>query len=66
MHLPLVDRKEILAGLLAPLVPPLVIVGHFPAEALLFEQAVIGARLEGFVAKKLESPTSAACGRWTG
>jgi bifunctional non-homologous end joining protein LigD len=55
MHLPLVDRKKILVDLLAPLVPRLVVVGHFPADADLFNKLVLGAKLEGFVAKRLAS-----------
>lgn len=55
MAMPLVDRKAMLRQLLAPLAPRLVIVGDFPAEAALFERAVLGAKLEGFVAKRLDS-----------
>jgi bifunctional non-homologous end joining protein LigD len=32
------------------------VVGDFPAEADLFGQLVLGAKLEGFVAKRLASP----------
>lgn len=56
MSFPLEERKKILTDLLAPLVPRLVIIGDFPAEAALFHQAVLGAKLEGFVAKRLASP----------
>jgi bifunctional non-homologous end joining protein LigD len=56
MTLPLVARKAMLQELLQPLHGRLVIVGDFPAEAGLFEQAVVAARLEGFVAKRLASP----------
>lgn len=45
-----------LRQLLAPLQSRTVIAGEFPAEAALFEQLVHGARLEGFVAKRLASP----------
>lgn len=45
-----------LRDLLGALQPKLVLVGHFPAEAHLFEQVVHGAQLEGFVAKRLASP----------
>jgi bifunctional non-homologous end joining protein LigD len=41
-----------LRQLLAPLLPRLVIVGDFPAQA----ELAIGARLEGLVAKRLASP----------
>lgn len=56
MGLPLEERKAMLQQLLAPLGRRLVVVGDFPAEAALFEQAVLGARLEGFVAKRRGSP----------
>jgi bifunctional non-homologous end joining protein LigD len=56
MGLALGERKKLLQQLLAPLKALLVYVGDFPAEASLFEQAVLGARLEGFVAKRLASP----------
>jgi bifunctional non-homologous end joining protein LigD len=56
MALPLLERKAMLRQLLAPLVGRLVVVGEFPAEAPLFEQIVLGAKLEGFVAKRLASP----------
>jgi bifunctional non-homologous end joining protein LigD len=45
-----------LAQLLAPLKGRLVVVGDFPAQADLFGQLVLGAKLEGFVAKRLSSP----------
>jgi bifunctional non-homologous end joining protein LigD len=56
MAMPLVERKAMLQQLLAPLGRRIVVVGDFPAEAELFDQAVRGARLEGFVAKRRESP----------
>jgi bifunctional non-homologous end joining protein LigD len=56
MQLPLSNRKMVLESVLAPLVPRLVIVGHFPADAALFDQLVLGAKLEGFMAKRLASP----------
>lgn len=56
MSLPLVRRKAMLRDLLMPLEDVLVIVGEFPAEAQLFDQVVLGAKLEGFVAKRMESP----------
>lgn len=55
MALPLAERKALLQQLLAPVQTQLVIVGHVPPEARLFGQAVIGAQLEGFVAKRLDS-----------
>jgi bifunctional non-homologous end joining protein LigD len=55
MGLPLLERKRLLRELLEPLLPRLVIVGELPAEASLFHEAVIGARLEGFVAKRSDS-----------
>jgi bifunctional non-homologous end joining protein LigD len=56
MALPLTERKAMLQQLLAPLKGLLVVVGDFPAEASLFDQVVLGAKLEGFVAKRLASP----------
>lgn len=56
MALPLGERKAMLQQLLEPLRGQLVFAGDFPAEAALFDQAVLGARLEGFVAKRLASP----------
>jgi bifunctional non-homologous end joining protein LigD len=56
MALPMVERKAMLRQLLAPLKGRLVVVGDFPAEADLFGQLVLGAKLEGFVAKRLASP----------
>lgn len=56
MALPLLERKAMLQQLLAPLKPRIVLVGDFPAEADLFPKLAIGARLEGFVAKRLASP----------
>jgi bifunctional non-homologous end joining protein LigD len=56
MARPLVERKAMLAQLLAPLKGRLVVVGDFPAQADLFGQLVLGAKLEGFVAKRLSSP----------
>jgi bifunctional non-homologous end joining protein LigD len=55
MAAPLVERKVMLQQLLAPLKGLLVVVGDFPAEAGLFDQVVLGAKLEGFVAKRLAS-----------
>lgn len=52
----LVSRKAMLAPLLGELRKKLVLVGDFPAEAELFEQLVMGAKLEGFVAKRKTSP----------
>jgi bifunctional non-homologous end joining protein LigD len=56
MALELAERKAMLRQLLAPLKGRLVIVGDFPAEVGLFDQVVLGAKLEGFVAKRLASP----------
>jgi bifunctional non-homologous end joining protein LigD len=56
MALPLVERKAMLEQLLAPLREKLTIVADFPAHAAFFEQAVLGAKAEGFVAKRLASP----------
>jgi bifunctional non-homologous end joining protein LigD len=56
MALPLHERKAMLQQLLAPLKGLLVVVGDFAAEASLFHEAVVGARLEGFVAKRRGSP----------
>lgn len=56
MALPLAERKAMLEQLLRPLRGRLVIVSGLPARAELFERAVLGAKLEGFVAKRLESP----------
>jgi bifunctional non-homologous end joining protein LigD len=56
MERPLVLRKAMLQRLLAPLAGRLVVVGEFPAEAPLFDQLVVGAKLEGFMAKRLASP----------
>jgi bifunctional non-homologous end joining protein LigD len=56
MALPLGERKAMLKELLAPLKDLLVVVGDFPAEAQLFDHLVLGAKLEGFVAKRLASP----------
>jgi len=55
MALPLMERKAMLQQLLAPLKGLLVVVGDFPAEAGLFDRFVLGAKLEGFVAKRLAS-----------
>jgi ATP-dependent DNA ligase len=55
MGLPLIERKEMLQHLLAPLRGKLVVVGDLPAQAELFQEAVVGARLEGFVAKRRDS-----------
>jgi bifunctional non-homologous end joining protein LigD len=60
MAKPLWERKELLRDLLAPLAGRLLLVGHFPAEASLFDQVVLGVKLEGFVAKRLAAPTSRA------
>lgn len=56
MALPLVERKAQLQELLTHLAGRLVVVGDLPAEAALFEQVVHGAKLEGFVAKRKDSP----------
>lgn len=56
MPLPLGMRQALLRKLLEPLLPRLVIVGELPARAELFAAAVLGAKLEGFVAKRLASP----------
>jgi bifunctional non-homologous end joining protein LigD len=56
MGLPLSERKAMLQQLLAPLKGLLVVVWEFPAEADLFGRLVLGASLEGFVAKRLASP----------
>jgi bifunctional non-homologous end joining protein LigD len=56
MARPLEERKAMLQQLLAPLKGLLVVVGEFPADAPLFDQLVMGAQLEGFVAKRLASP----------
>jgi bifunctional non-homologous end joining protein LigD len=55
MDLPLEERKAMLQELVAPVQDHLVFVGSLPAEADLFEQAVMGAQLEGFVAKRRSS-----------
>ncbi|MEJ8838151.1 ATP-dependent DNA ligase [Ramlibacter sp. AN1133] len=55
MSLRLIERKEMLQQLLAPLRAKLVVVGDLPAQAELFQQAVLGAKLEGFVAKRRDS-----------
>jgi ATP-dependent DNA ligase len=55
MALSLVERKVMLQLLLAPLAGRLLIVGEFPADAALFDQLVLGAKLEGFTAKRLAS-----------
>jgi bifunctional non-homologous end joining protein LigD len=54
--LPLVERKALLEKLLAG-VPKRVLlyVGDFTADAGLFEQVVLGLKLEGFVAKRKDS-----------
>jgi bifunctional non-homologous end joining protein LigD len=56
MALPLAERKAMLLQLLAPLKDLVVVVGDFPAETSLFDQVVLGTKLEGFVAKRLTSP----------
>ena len=56
MALPLEERKAMLQQLLAPLKGLLLVVGTLPAQAQLFDQFVLGAKLEGFVAKRLASP----------
>jgi len=56
MRVPLLERKAMLRELLAPLQGLLIFVGDYPAEADLFEKFVLGAKLEGFVAKRLLSP----------
>lgn len=47
MQLPLTARKALLSELLAPLMPRLVIVGDFSADAALFDTIVLGVKLEG-------------------
>ena len=56
MARPLFERKAMLQQLLEPLKGLAVFVGDFPAEAGLFDQFVLGANLEGFVAKRVDSP----------
>jgi bifunctional non-homologous end joining protein LigD len=56
MALPLIERKAMLRQLLAPLGRRVVVVGEFPADAPLFDQVVVGAKLEGFMAKRAASP----------
>jgi bifunctional non-homologous end joining protein LigD len=56
MALPLIERKAMLQQVLAPLGKRIVVVGDLPADAALFDQVVLGAKLEGFVAKRLASP----------
>jgi bifunctional non-homologous end joining protein LigD len=56
MALPLIERKAMLREVLAPLGKKIIVVGEFPADAALFQQLVLGAKLEGFVAKRLASP----------
>jgi bifunctional non-homologous end joining protein LigD len=57
MALPLAERKERLAQLLVSLPKIGVLyVSDFPAQADLFAQVVLGAKLEGFIAKRLASP----------
>jgi bifunctional non-homologous end joining protein LigD len=55
MNRPLHERKVKLQQVLAPLKGLVLVVGDFPAAAELFDQVVLGARLEGFVAKRLAS-----------
>jgi len=55
MERPLAQRKAMLQRLLGPLQGRLVIVRELPARAELFDAAVLGAKLEGFVAKRLAS-----------
>ena len=55
MQLPLWDRKARLAKLLEPLAGQLIVVGDLPAQAELFDQFVVGAQLEGFIAKRRNS-----------
>jgi bifunctional non-homologous end joining protein LigD len=52
MGLPLMERKELLRELLEPLRRRLVIVGEFATDAALFNTVVLGAKLEGLVAKE--------------
>jgi bifunctional non-homologous end joining protein LigD len=57
MGRPLVKRKAGLQQLLADVPKRTVLyVGDFPADAELFSQVVLGAKLEGFVAKRRASP----------
>jgi len=55
MDLPLMKRKELLREMLEPLRGRLVIVGEFAADAALFNTIVLGAKLEGLVAKERSS-----------
>lgn len=55
MALPLVERKARLAQLLGGL-DGILVVSELPAEAELFGQAVLPLKLEGFVAKRRDSP----------
>lgn len=55
MHLPLVERKAMIVPLLGD-VPNILPVGHFEADGqTLFDQAVLPLKLEGLVAKKVDS-----------
>lgn len=57
MHLPLLMRKELLAQLLKPMPKHgAMYVGHFEAEASLFERWVLKLELEGFMAKRKSGP----------
>jgi bifunctional non-homologous end joining protein LigD len=55
MQQPLTARKARLARLFEPLRGRAIVVGDFPAQAELFDRFVLGARLEGFVAKRKAS-----------
>lgn len=55
MGVPLVDRKEMLRDLLAPLGRRMLVVGEFAADAALFNTIVLGTKVEGMVAKRRSS-----------
>ena len=57
MGLPLVERKALLRQLLAGVPKASVMyLGDLPAQAELFDQVVVGLKLEGLMAKRLQSP----------
>jgi bifunctional non-homologous end joining protein LigD len=57
MHLPLMERKALLAGALAQAGKTTVLYqGEFPAQAELLQQMVEPLGLEGFMAKKADAP----------
>lgn len=55
MNLPLMARKDLLNEVLKPLLPRLIVVGDFPAQAGLFAEVVEPLKIEGFVAKRRAS-----------